>query len=460
MSRRSSALLSLLAVVALAVPLAGQHFPTDAELLELIRTRVDEGRATGIVVGVVEADGTRRIQAYGDAGPGALPLSAESVFEIGSITKVFTSILLADMAADGLLSIEDPVQSLVPDGVTVPSRPGQTIRLVDIATHRSGLPRLPDNMNPADLTNPYADYTAEMLFDFLNGHVLRRDVGAEFEYSNLAVGMMGYLLALKNGTDYETLVKERILEPLGMDRSGITLTPEMERQFAKGHDQEGNVVPYWDVGVLAGAGGLRSDMNDMLDFIDANMGEPTSDLERSMRVTHQVRETMGGPMSIGLNWIVQSVGNDRIIWHNGGTAGFRTFAGFDPERGVGVVVLTNSASSADDIGLHLINGAVPLAPAPEPTPDRVEVEVDRSVLETYVGVYELAPTFKITVTLGDTGLSAQATNQPAFEIFPESATMFFLKVVEAQMEFVVEDGAVVALILHQGGADQRAAKIQ
>lgn len=109
MSSRAPILLSLLAIAAFTGPADAQHFPTDSELLEMIRTRVDEGRATGIVVGVLEADGTRRIQAYGDAGPRALPLSAETVFEIGSITKVFTGTMLADMAADGLLALEDPV---------------------------------------------------------------------------------------------------------------------------------------------------------------------------------------------------------------------------------------------------------------------------------------------------------------------------------------------------------------
>ena len=459
MSRRVSLLTSVFVLAALAAPVGAQHFPADSELQELIRTRVEEGRATGIVVGVLEADGTRRIQAYGRAGPGAMPLGAETIFEIGSISKVFTAIILADMAADGLLALEDPVQTLAPDGVTIPSRPGQAIRLVDIATHRSALPRLPDNMSPADPSNPYADYTPQMLYDFLNGHELRRDVGAQFEYSNLAVGMLGHLLAMKSGMDYEELVTERILDPLGMVNTGITLTPEMERHFAKGHDQAGNVVPYWDLPTFAGAGALRSDMNDMLDFIEANVGEPTSDLERSMRASHQMRESASGPASIGLNWIIQPVGDDRIIWHNGGPAGFRTFAGFDPARGVGAVVLTNSAHGADDIGRHLINNEAPLAPAPEPTTERVEIDVDRSVMERYVGVYELAPTFKITVTLEESGLSVQATGQPKIPVFAESETRFFMKVVEAQVEFVVEAGAVTAMILHQGGAAQRAAKI-
>ena len=132
MSRRVSLLTSVFVLVALAAPVGAQYFPTDSELQELIRTRVEEGRATGIVVGVLEADGTRRIQAYGRAGPGAMPLDAETIFEIGSISKVFTAIILADMAADGLLALEDPVQTLAPDGVTIPSRPGQAIRLVDI----------------------------------------------------------------------------------------------------------------------------------------------------------------------------------------------------------------------------------------------------------------------------------------------------------------------------------------
>ncbi|MBT5875323.1 MAG: serine hydrolase, partial [Candidatus Latescibacteria bacterium] len=446
----------LFVLIALVANAEAQHFPPNADLLELIRTRVEEGRATGIVVGVLEADGTRRIQAFGTSGPGALPLDAETVFEIGSISKVFTGIILADMAAEGLLAIEDPLQDHVPDGVTVPSRSGQSIRLVDIAMHRSALPRLPDNMDPADPSNPYEDYTAEMMYDFLNSHELRRDVGSEYEYSNLAVGLLGHVLALRNGTDYEGLVRDRILNPLGMTNSGITLTPEMARHFAKGHDVSGNVAPYWDIPTLAGAGALRSNMNDMLNFIEANVGEATSPLEQSMRKSHHVRAAAGGDNSVGLNWHIRAVGEDRIVWHNGGTAGFRTFAGFDPDREIGAVVLTNSGKSADDIGFHLINNAVPLALPPAP---RQEVVVDRGTMERYVGIYELTPAFRITVTLEDSGLAVQATSQPKFPVFAESETVFFLKVVEAQVEFVVEEGAVAALILHQNGASQRASKV-
>jgi CubicO group peptidase (beta-lactamase class C family) len=230
-----------------AVPLFAQHFPSDARVDSLIHGRVDEGRATGIVLGLLESDGSRRIFAYGDAGPGARPLGPKSVFEIGSITKVFTGILLAEMSLRGEVSLDDPVQEYLPDGVTMPARPGQVITLEHLATHRSSLPRLPSNMSPADPANPYADYTSQQLYDFLSSYALTRDVGERYEYSNLAVGLLGWVLALRAGADYETLVRERILKPLGMSMSGITLDPEMSAWLVKGHDESGNVVSNWDI---------------------------------------------------------------------------------------------------------------------------------------------------------------------------------------------------------------------
>jgi CubicO group peptidase (beta-lactamase class C family) len=358
--------LFLVFLLLLSAPTRGkaQAFPTDTELLTLIRGRVEEGRATGIVLGVREADGTHRIVAYGDPGPGALPLSPRSVFEIGSITKVFTGILLADVAARGEVSLDDPVQKHAHPGVAVPSRDGKEIRLVDLSTQRSGLPRLPDNMDPADPTNPYADYTVEMLHEFLSGHELRRNVGAEFEYSNLGTGLLGHVLAAVHGSDWEALVRERILEPLGMRMSGIALSPEMKEHLALGHNQAGAVVPNWDLPTFAGAGALRSNAEDMLVFLDANLGEPKSALEEAMRVSHEPREEALGGMMIGLNWITRTTDDHTIVWHNGGTAGYRTFAAFDPNREVGVVVLTNSGQSADDIGFHLLDPSLPLSESP------------------------------------------------------------------------------------------------
>lgn len=434
-----------------------RHFPSDAEIQALIQSRVDENRATGIVVGVMEADGSTRIVSAGEPGPGAQPFGPRSVFEIGSITKVFTAILLADMVAKGEVSLDDPVAKYLPeDEVTVPSRNGREITLLDIATHRSALPGMPDNFTPADEANPYADYTVEQMYDFLSNHKLRRDIGAAAEYSNLAVGLLGHALARAYGGSYEDLVRERILEPLSMDNTGITLSDDMQYWLVKGHSRDGKVVSNWDIPTLAGAGALRSDMHDMLLFIAANTGPAETPLGEAMRDSHRRRNDFGENMDIGLNWLIQRAGDNSVVWHNGGTGGYHTFAGFDPESGVGAVVLTNSTHGSDDIGLHLINSDIPLALPPE---EHAEIEVSADVLERYVGDYQLAPNFVITVTLEDATLFAQATGQQNIPIFPESETEFFYKVVDAQITFVVDDsGAVTQLILHQNGADMPAPK--
>ena len=458
---RHAFVLCALVVLLSGAATAAQHFPSDQDLTALIRSRVDEDRAVGIVLGVMEADGSTRIVAYGNAGPNARALGARSLFEIGSITKVFTATLLGDMVDRGEVSLSDPVSDYLPDGVTMPSRGGREITLLDLSTHHSALPRLPDNMSPADPANPYADYTVEQMYAFLSGHELRRDIGSQFEYSNLAVGLLGHVLARAAGGSYEDVVRERILEPLRMNMTGITLEGDMRDWMARGHNTQGDVVPLWDLPTLAGAGALRSDVGDMLKFLAANTGAPESRLERTMRTNHEVRESMNAQTGVGLNWLVQSVGEETIVWHNGGTAGFRTFIGFDPDKGVGAVVLTNSGHGADDIGLHLINPELPLAPAPVPVAERVEVAVSEDILETYVGEYELAPTFTIVVTREGGALFVQATAQPRFPVFAESETKFFLRAVDAQVSFTKDDaGSVTGMILHQSGVDQQARKVR
>lgn len=434
-----------------------RHFPTDAVIQALIQSRVDEERAVGIVVGIMEADGTTRIFTAGEAGPGAQPLSEQSVFEIGSITKVFTAILLADMVARNEVALNDPVTKYLPEGeVTMPTRDGKEISLLDLSTHRSALPRMPDNFSPSDVTNPYVDYTIEQMYEFLSNYELRRDIGAAAEYSNLGVGLLGHVLARVYGSSYEELVRDRILDPLGMSNTAIALSDDMRHWLVKGHDPTGNVVSNWDIATLEGAGALRSDVQDMLKFIAANIGSPESPLEEAMRVSHQTRGSLDGNADIGLNWIILTTGDDKIIWHNGNTGGYHAFAGFDPDRVVGAVVLTNSSQDTDDIGLRLINSALPIREQPA---ERTEIEVSADILETYIGDYQLAPDFVLTITAKDGTIWGQATGQSNFQIYPESEGEFFYKVVDAQLTFEKdESGNVTGLVLHQGGADTSAPK--
>lgn len=456
-----SAVLSLMLVAVADSSATAQHFPEDSQVSALLEERVEAGGAVGIAVGMLEADGSVRTLQAGSAGKGAGPLSSATIFEIGSITKVFTGTLLADMARREEVAVDDPVQSYLPAGVTMPSRGDVDIRLVDLSTHRSSLPRLPSNFAPADMSNPYADYTTEMMYDFLSSYELTRDVGAEAEYSNLGAGLLGHVLVTHLGMSYEQAVGERILEPLGMDMTGIELTSEMQTLMAQGHDAGGDVVPLWDVATLSGAGGLRSNVNDMLRFLAANVGEPSSDLEHALRDAHEVRETLGESVEIGLNWITRTTDGQRIVWHNGGTAGFRTFIGFDPDAEVGVVVLTNSGIGADDIGFHLLNPDIPLAPPPTPGfLKREAVEIDSAVLERYVGEYQFSPQLIASFELVDGRLRSHVSGQPTFSVYAASETVFFLRAVEAEIEFDIDaSGAVTGLTLRQGGQTMQAEKI-
>lgn len=443
-----------LAALALSVaspPLLGQSaLPPDSVIHAILRDRVAADDAVGIVVGLLDERG-RRFVSRGLSKKEGKPLDSRTVFEIGSITKVFTGLALADMAGRGEVRLDDPVGRHLPPTVRVPTRGGREITLADLATHSSGLPRLPSNMAPSSPANPYADYTEQQLYDFLGGHELRRDIGAQYEYSNLGVGLLGHVLARVARTSYEDLVVRRIAGPLKMPDTRITLSPSMRSRAASGHDANGDSTSMWDLPTLAGAGGLRSTAEDMLSFLGAQL-DPPAPLADAIRLTHARRfEAPQQRLGIGLGWHIIKPGDADIIWHNGGTGGFHSFVGFSPSRRVAVVVLTNSTRNIDDIGFHLLDARMPLQ---KPPAARTEVALDSTVLDRYVGEYELAPTFRIAVTREGNALFGQATGQPRFRLFAESETKFFLKVVDAQITFEREPGGrVTGLILHQNGGN-------
>ncbi|MGD8276530.1 MAG: serine hydrolase domain-containing protein [Gemmatimonadota bacterium] len=347
--------------------------PPDSAVRAILEQRVASGRSAGIVVGLLAADGTARFFTAGEAGPGKRPLDRNSVFEIGSVTKVFTGTLLADMSIAGDVALDDPVREHLPAGVTMPSRNGIEITLAHLAAQTSALPRLPTNFRPANMADPYADYTADRLYEFLSGYALTRDPGAQYEYSNVGVGLLGHVLSLVAGEPYGELVRQRILDPLGMAHTGIALTPWMRAHIVAGHNALGDTVPLWDMGVLAGAGALRSDAEDMLAFLGANVRPDPGRLGRAMMLAHAPRAGAGSPaMAIGLAWHRLNLGGDTLVWHNGGTGGFRSFAGFRPSTGAAVVVLTNSGGQgSDDIGFHLLNSAFPLEQPERGDPGRI-----------------------------------------------------------------------------------------
>lgn len=430
---------------------------TMAKLERIVRERVDRGRGGGIVAGVVFPDGRARVFAYGKAGSGK-PLDSKSVFEIGSITKVFTSTLLAEMAQRGEVSLDDRVARFLPKTVAVPARGGRQITLVDLATQTSGLPRLPTNLRPANPANPYADYTPEKLYDFLSSYTLTRDIGSKFEYSNLGVGLLGHVLARQAGKSYDAVLREHVLEPLGMTMTGSTLTPEMKRHFAAGHDERGRVVAPWDLPTLAGAGALRSNITDMLEFAAANLEDGGGSLQRATAATHVPRQTIDPQTRIGLNWFVVRPYDREIVWHDGGTGGFSSFIGLDKARHRAVVVLSNSAAAnPNDIGLHVLDERLPLAPAPKV---RKAITLPAKVLERYVGVYQL-PGLRLTITRTPQGLVVKAPGQAAERLYAETETEFFVKDLDVQVIFQRDSkSAVTGLVLRAAGMETAAKKIK
>jgi D-alanyl-D-alanine-carboxypeptidase/D-alanyl-D-alanine-endopeptidase len=445
---RIAVVMSLLFVANAAVAAA----VSDADIRAILADRIDkQHQGVGIVVGVIDPSG-RRVVSYGETAKDGKPVDADTVFESGSVTKVFTSLLLADMVQRGEVALTDPVSKYLPADVKMPERGGKKITLIDLATHTSGLPRLPSNFHPKDPANPYADYTVAQLYKFLATVELTRDIGSTYEYSNLGGGLLGHVLARRAGTDYETLVRTRILEPLAMKRTSITLTPSMKEHLAIGHDAALQPVSNWDLPTLAGAGALRSTATDLLTFVGANLGVGTSPLASAMAAMLATRRGTGSPgLDIALGWHISTRNGREIVWHNGGTGGYRTWIGFDPKSRTGVVVLSNTSTTAgvDDIGAHLLDHSVPLLQAAK---QRKEVKVDSAVLEKYVGRYQLAPNFILTITRDGDRLYSQATGQPRFDIFAEDNRDFFYKVVDAQLTFVVDaSGRATSLVLHQNG---------
>jgi D-alanyl-D-alanine-carboxypeptidase/D-alanyl-D-alanine-endopeptidase len=321
---------------------------------DVVRERVDQGLNVGIVVWIVNPCG-REVFSYGKTKmTGGQAVDENTVFEIGSIGKVFTATLLAELVQLGEVSFDDPIELYLPSSVTAPTFNDRSITLIDLATHTSGLDAIPENLAPADEFNPYADYTVEQLYEALSSTSLDHEIGSQYEYSNLGMGLLGHILSLQSGLSYEELVVERIANELGMPDTRVTLTPEMHSRLATGY-REGEPFPLWDIPTLAGAGALRSTVQDMLTFLAANIGLTETRLYAAMQVTHEPRFPVGSTMQVGLAWHMSKMGKIQIIWHHGATGGYWSFAGFSNDTQTGVVVLTNSFQDIDEIGLLLLD---------------------------------------------------------------------------------------------------------
>jgi CubicO group peptidase (beta-lactamase class C family) len=307
---------------------------------------------------------------------------------------------------------------------------------------------MPSNFAPKDPGNPYIDYTAERLYDYLSNHKLGFKPGKHYEYANLGFGLLGHILELRGGKSYEELVVARICAPLGMDDTRITLSSSMQQRLARGHNTGLAPVTNWDFSALAGAGALRSTANDLLKFLQMCLEPRDGPVAATQKLALAERRPTADQRDVASGWFVASRFGDEVVWKDGGTGGYATFIGYSTRTRRNCILLSNAADYASNtaLGTHLVNAAYPMPKL------RREVQVDPAVLAAYAGRYEISPTFILTVRPDGGHLYIQATAQAEFEVYAESETEFFYRVVNAQITFERPEGGVApSLTLHQNG---------
>jgi CubicO group peptidase (beta-lactamase class C family) len=429
----------------------------------------------GLSVGILKS-GHSEVLGFGSTKKDASRTpDGDTLYEIGSLSKVFTGVLLGDAVERGHVQLASSVADLVPAEFPQPHPSLRGIQLLHLATHTSGLPRMPGNLDLSNVMDPYGSYDARRLFEFLHGHELRHEPGKHMEYSNLAVGLLGELLSQGSGKKYEQLIQERIAGPLQMKDTVESLNQEQEARLAAGYTEAGLPASNWRFQALAGAGALRSSVNDLLRFGRAclkpeNLKDPSSQQSREAQEglrflakaidlawsVHRKSEN-SDEFTAGLNWLVAQDGSTRF--HNGQTAGYHSAMFVNRELDQAVVVLSNTATMEVDRlaeDLFKVLSGTPV----EPRQFEESLQIPNEVMQRYVGQYQLVPGVLFTVSVVDDKLLVGLTGQPAFQVFPKSETQWFYKVVEASITFDVDEvGKCNQMTLLQNGISQKAKRV-
>ncbi len=322
--------------------------PWAAQIDSLIQPYLDNSVVVGLVVGAVRGDESA-IRGYGRVTlTEPNKPDGHTVFEIGSVTKTFTGLLLADAVVDGRLRLDQPLAELLPETVRIQEHAEGPIRLQHLATHVSGLPRLPTNLSPRDARDPYADYGKEEMYAFLSGYTLPRGPGVEVAYSNLAFGLLGEILAAQAETSYAELVQSAIAEPLKMEATAVELDAAMQARLATPYSVDLSEDRRWGFRAMAGAGGVCSTAEDMLRYARAHLHPPEGSLGKAIELAWEVRQPPIKPQdfSMGLGWHIARDGETR--WHNGQTGGYHCMLLINRKLDIAVVVLANTATMEID----------------------------------------------------------------------------------------------------------------
>jgi CubicO group peptidase (beta-lactamase class C family) len=461
MARRIGHWICLWLIVSVAAIRAGQNsgaLLNDKEIRGLVVERIKalggEQSGVGIVVGTISSEGRKIISAGERRSDDPRPPNGDTVFEIGSVTKVFTALLLAEMAEKNEVGLNDPVAKYLPAGFKIPERNGKTISLLDLATHTSGLPFMP---NESAILNDSAagKFSIADLRRFVGSYELRSGVGEKWDYSNVGYWLLSEALAGRAGLDYETLLRKRVITPLGLSNTAFALSPKMKANFAAGHNavlQQASPISTLPIySIMPAAGGLYSTVNDLLKLLAVAMDYKHSPLDGAMRLTWNMCRPMSRDgFEQALGWTIIREQNSLLIAHDGGTFGYATSIAWNPFRRVGVVMLSNQVANVGDIARHLLRPSIPLE---KPTArKRTEVALDPATLDIYVGNYEATGEGIFAVTREADSLTIRSPAEwglPKFRLHPENRRDFFAAELPMRVAFQFEnDGSVKKMLVY------------
>jgi serine-type D-Ala-D-Ala carboxypeptidase/endopeptidase len=447
--KKTSLILLILSVNIMTDQVTAQTTP---EFNEYIEKRMAVERIPGISIALIHKDGSISYQNYGTMGLNSTePVSKYTIYESGSITKTFSAGLLRILTDQYNISPETPLREIFGDDVHIPAKNGIEITLEHLVTHTSGLPRLPGNLNPADMNDPYNEYTPEMLFDFLAGYELPRTPGEEFEYSNYAYMLFGQALQEISGKSYDQLLDEWYFSQLDMPSTSRFLSDSLRLAQPT---TSGLPAQRWHSEHVPGFGGLLSTTHDLANYVKLYLGHsdhPKADL---LRKNIEPLNNLGGAFNMSYAWIVATAFEDTVAFHGGGTGGFRTFAGFSPVSGRGAVVMSNGTNDVQDIGRHLINENFSLAAVID------VVEMTPEQLQMFTGEFISETLPQMTISVNGDLLMAELAGQSALPVMPIEKTVFYNDRVEARLEFNIDEGEVTGFVLKQGAGEHAFLKKQ
>lgn len=423
--------------------------PHKATVAAQLQPMVDAELTSGVVVGLYDA-GKLEIYGFGK-GPGGKPPTGSTLFELGAVTQVYTSLLFADAVQRKEVELDTPVAELLPPGVTAPTAGKAPITLRHLAVHSSGLPPVPQAIDRAPGSpDPFAHYGEDQLYRDLIGTPLEATPGTRILRSDFGVGLLGFTLGKKLG-GFPTAMEKRVLEPLGLTSTFFTVPASAADRRATGTNDDLASVPPWTYDALLGAGGLVSSAHDQLALLQAEIeaaAGSTRALRAPMRLTQEAQLETDGPNE-GLGWNIDNVGR---YWQSGVTGGFRSFIGFDPKNRRGVVILASSSISLIDSvakRMYAILGNEAVAPPKFPTAEQ---------LATFAGSYQFQD-FKLAMKVKANRIYVEGPGVPPIRMLPISDHEFWIESLQSVAVFQKEGGKVTKAIFIVGDKQMTAPRI-